>query len=130
MTPYYRRLDDPDGPPLVSVGRAEGELLESRSTRFPTNTFQAATPRDGGHAALTATAEPRVVRWGQPVPATRLILDDLDSFLEQGRNVYVHCWGGSGRTGTIIGCWIRRHGLADADETLDCLTSLRGKGTR
>ena len=23
--------------------------------------------------------------------------------------VYVHCWGGVGRTGTIIGCWLARH---------------------
>lgn len=23
-----------------------------------------------------------------------------------GRPVYVHCWGGIGRTGTVVGCWI------------------------
>ena len=23
--------------------------------------------------------------------------------------MYVHCWGGVGRTGTIIGCWLSRH---------------------
>ena len=39
------------------------------------------------------------------------ILDDIDEALDQGRNVYVHCWGGIGRTGTVVGCWLVRHGL-------------------
>jgi protein-tyrosine phosphatase len=48
------------------------------------------------------------------VPATpaamRTILDTLDSALAAGHTVYVHCWGGVGRTGTVIGCWLVRHG--------------------
>ncbi|MDE0653892.1 MAG: dual specificity protein phosphatase family protein [bacterium] len=39
------------------------------------------------------------------------ILDALDQALEEGRNVYVHCWGGVGRTGTVVGCWLIRHGM-------------------
>lgn len=42
----------------------------------------------------------------------RAILDALDTALETGRTVYVHCWGGIGRTGTVIGCWLVRHGLS------------------
>ena len=38
------------------------------------------------------------------------ILDAIDEALGDGRNVYVHCWGGTGRTGTIVGCWFVRHG--------------------
>ena len=38
------------------------------------------------------------------------ILDAIDSAVAQGRNVYVHCWGGVGRTGTVVGCWLVRHG--------------------
>ena len=42
-------------------------------------------------------------------------LDAIDQHLAEGRTVYVHCWGGVGRTGTIIGCWLARHGeLGDA----------------
>lgn len=39
------------------------------------------------------------------------ILDAIDNALDNGRIVYVHCWGGVGRTGTVIGCWLVRHGL-------------------
>ena len=39
------------------------------------------------------------------------ILDEIQSSLAQGHIVYVHCWGGVGRTGTVIGCWLRRSGL-------------------
>ena len=49
---------------------------------------------------------------GTPDPATMtLILAALDTALAQGETVYVHCFGGIGRTGTVIGCWLARHGL-------------------
>ena len=40
---------------------------------------------------------------------TRQALDAIDAHLAAGKTVYVHCWGGVGRTGTIIGCWLARH---------------------
>ena len=40
---------------------------------------------------------------------TKEILDAIDAELEAGKTVYVHCFGGIGRTGTIIGCWLARH---------------------
>lgn len=43
-------------------------------------------------------------------------------------SVYVHCWGGIGRTGTVIGCLLVDDGL-DAQEALDRLANLR-RGTR
>ena len=39
-----------------------------------------------------------------------LILDDLDAAAAAGHTIYVHCWGGVGRTGTVIGCYLVRHG--------------------
>src|SRR5262245_38078248 len=39
------------------------------------------------------------------------ILDEIDGHMARRRLVYVHCWGGVGRTGVIIGCWLARHGL-------------------
>ena len=41
---------------------------------------------------------------------TRRILDLIDANLADGKPTYVHCWGGIGRTGVIIGCWLARHG--------------------
>jgi len=39
-------------------------------------------------------------------------LDAIDAALAAGRGVYVHCFGGVGRTGTVVGCWLVRHGLS------------------
>lgn len=38
------------------------------------------------------------------------ILDAIDEHLAAGRTAYVHCWGGAGRTGMVVGCWLVRHG--------------------
>jgi protein-tyrosine phosphatase len=38
------------------------------------------------------------------------ILDTIDAALAAGHGVYVHCWGGIGRTGTVVGCYMVRHG--------------------
>lgn len=38
------------------------------------------------------------------------ILDALDVALDEGRNVYVHCFGGVGRTGITVGCHLIRRG--------------------
>lgn len=38
------------------------------------------------------------------------ILDAIDDALAADGAVYVHCWGGVGRTGTTVGCWLVRHG--------------------
>jgi hypothetical protein len=40
------------------------------------------------------------------------LLDDLDASLNDQKKVYLHCWGGIGRTGTTIGCWLVRHGMS------------------
>lgn len=42
-------------------------------------------------------------RSGNEMPGIR-ILDAIDARLEAGKSVYVHCWGGIGRTDTVAGC--------------------------
>jgi hypothetical protein len=49
------------------------------------------------------------------IPHMTRILDDLDAAIDSGGAAYVHCWGGRGRTGTVVGCWLVRHGLDDGD---------------
>jgi protein-tyrosine phosphatase len=41
---------------------------------------------------------------------TVAILDTIDTHIKKGEMVYLHCWGGIGRTGLIVGCWLARHG--------------------
>jgi protein-tyrosine phosphatase len=53
------------------------------------------------------------------------ILDEIDAQLAAGRPVYVHCWGGKGRTGTVIGCYLIRHHLATRDTVFDRIAWLR-----
>ncbi len=54
---------------------------------------------------------------------TNEILDAIDQALTKDGITYVHCWGGRGRTGVIIGCWLARQGLSGVD-ALDCLHDL------
>jgi predicted protein tyrosine phosphatase len=44
----------------------------------------------------------------------RGILDQLDAALANSQTVYLHCWGGIGRTGTVVGCHLARHGMSGA----------------
>ncbi|NNJ11643.1 phosphatase [Chloroflexales bacterium ZM16-3] len=50
------------------------------------------------------------------------ILDALDTAIATGHTVYLHCWGGIGRTGTVVGCWLVRHGMT-GDKALETIAS-------
>ena len=51
------------------------------------------------------------------------ILDSIDQILAEGHRLYLHCWGGIGRTGTTVGCYFVRHGLT-GKEALEKLARL------
>ena len=38
------------------------------------------------------------------------ILDAIDQKISEGNTVYLHCLRGTGRTTTIVGCWLSRNG--------------------
>jgi hypothetical protein len=80
-----------DGEPFADC-LASFDVGRVRSERHPVRDFS--TPTHAGMAA---------------------ILDTIDRSLAAGDPVYVHCWGGRGRTGTVVGCWLVRHGLDDGD---------------
>lgn len=53
------------------------------------------------------------------------ILDHIDEKLDSNIPVYVHCWGGRGRTGTVMGCYLARHGIAVGDDVIGIVRELR-----
>lgn len=53
------------------------------------------------------------------------ILDFIDTCMLNDSPVFVHCWGGHGRTGTVVGCWLARHGIAQGDDALKKIQYLR-----
>jgi Protein-tyrosine phosphatase len=58
----------------------------------------------------------------------RDILAAIKASVERGDPVYVHCWGGIGRTGTVVGCWLTERGQAN-DDAIAAIAALR-KGIR
>jgi protein-tyrosine phosphatase len=70
-----------------------------------------------------------------PIPDLGVIDDDaydaITTAIELGLargGVYIHCWGGIGRTGTVVGCVLADEGLT-YDEIVTRLAALR-RGSR
>lgn len=52
-------------------------------------------------------------------------LDLIDACNQNSGKVYIHCWGGIGRTGTVVGCYLLRHKLADKNNVFHYIEYLR-----
>lgn len=65
------------------------------------------------------------------IPTVSLMRDiqqTIAQSIDAGRTVYVHCWGGVGRTGTVVGCYLVETGLG-CEDALEEMRRLRA-GTR
>lgn len=83
---------------LRRLGASRG--LEVRYHRFPVADVSVPTPEDMDR-----------------------ILDLIEQEHAAGGTVYLHCWGGIGRTGTVVGCYFVREGM-DGNAALARLAQL------
>ena len=98
------------------------DLTETRDGLAPYASILAAMATE---RALDVTYERLGIRDVSICPPDHMsrILGTIEARIAEGRFVYVHCWGGVGRTGTVVGCWLVRQGR-DGDEALRQVQSL------
>jgi len=53
------------------------------------------------------------------------ILNQIDICVKYDKPVYVHCLGGKGRTGTVVGCYLVRHGFTAGTDVIEKIKELR-----
>tara|TARA_A100001037_G_scaffold298246_1_gene321624 strand:+ start:1244 stop:1756 length:513 start_codon:yes stop_codon:yes gene_type:complete len=64
----------------------------------------------------------------QDVPSIEIMKETMsliDRLIIDGNTVYVHCWGGIGRTGTVIGCFMKEQWGITGEESLELIEILR-----
>ena len=115
-------------------------LLDSGITRFIDLTEPGESDLKSYLSELTDEAAEEGVTVGHtriPIPDMDVpssdhmkhILDKLDNSINAGERVYVHCYGGKGRTGTVVGCYLVRHGKSGED-ALQQIINLRKEISR
>ncbi len=116
---------------LVASGmRTVINLMERQETDYTGHAF---VPYEHTLALLAQTIGTHVSVLRHPIrdqdiPTPQVmnaILGDIRASIERGAPVYVHCWGGRGRTGTVVGCYMLEEGLTTVSTVLGDIRKLR-----
>lgn len=76
---------------------------------------------------------PEMTRYSFPIPDQSVpdsfelmdkIIEKIDSLRSAEHKVYIHCWGGIGRTGLTVACWLGRNNHFQGTKALDQLKKL------
>jgi protein-tyrosine phosphatase len=59
------------------------------------------------------------------IDTMRKILSIVQDSIRLKKVVYLHCWGGVGRTGTAVGCFLLNNSLASKDNVLETINYLK-----
>lgn len=96
-----------DGKPFVPYVDRLNEFAVERSIKVEHRSFPIADTGVPTHSAM------------------RKILAAIDVSLCAKRPVYVHCWGGHGRTATVVGCWLITSRALTGEEAVTRISKLR-----
>lgn len=117
---------------LLDLGlRTFVDLMESCEVNWSGKPFVPYTPqlRSAADAMGIDAVHYRFAIRDLDVPSRSLmvrILDCIDRSIAEDRPVYLHCRGGIGRTGTVVGCYLARHGHGSGQEALAMIEDLSG----
>lgn len=88
-----------------------GALLQAGVTYFLDLTTEGELHPYTPYLGKATHARLSIPDMGVPTRAhMQAIQTTLENALAAGQVVYVHCWGGVGRTGTVVGCYLVEHG--------------------
>jgi protein-tyrosine phosphatase len=59
------------------------------------------------------------------IATMKIILNEIDEAIQASMTAYLHCWGGRGRTGLVVGCFLARHRMMMGESALKMIRYLR-----